>query len=480
VRPAPLEERVRHYLDAERAQIPVPAVMASRILHAVDVSRPAPRRPRLAFLRVAAAIAAVLLVGVGVAWMRTAPSASGSVHGTWSATGSMAVNRGDHTATVLSDGRVLVVGGTQTYNAVASAELYDPKTRTWSSAGSLPMPSWGHTATLLPNGKVLVVGGSRSDGYHLASTSSTELYDPQTNSWYAAASMGTPRSFHTATLLPDGRVLIVGGVEATTDMSGKVLASAEVYDPALNAWSRTAPLSAGRAKHVAVLLSNHQVLVIGGITSAAGYSGASNSTRTAELYDPSTQTWSPAASMRYARILPIGLLLPDGRVLVVGDQGVSEHTAEVFNPTNGRWSSIPTPAVGRAEAVGFQLHDGTVLVAGGLGQTSVQAFDWRHDAWSSVGNLSSIRASATASILPGGQVLVAGGFGRLSIPWASAELYDPLGTSTVGTRSTRTSPAPVATSALLLGIPILLLTFSLWLKRGRPVRHSNAGEIWID
>jgi Kelch motif/Galactose oxidase, central domain len=480
MRPTTIEERVRDYVDAERAQIGVAPVMASRILHAVEVSRPADRPPRLAFMRVAAAVAAVLLLGVGIAWMRTAQSASGPVHGTWSATGSMAVHRGDHTATVLSDGRVLVVGGSQTYFAVASAELYDPKTRTWSSAGSLPMPSWGDTATLLPNGKVLVVGGSPSDGYHLGSTSSAELYDPQTNGWSAAASMRTPRSFHTATLLPDGRVLIVGGVEATSDMLGKVLASAELYDPALDAWSLTAPLSAGRAKHVAVLLSNHQVLVIGGITSAAGYSGASNSTRTAELYDPTTQTWSPAASMQYARILPIGLLLPDGRVLVVGDQGVSEQTAEVFNPTNGRWSSIPTPAVGRAEAVGFQLHDGTVLVAGGLGQTSVQAFDWRHDAWSGASNLSSIRGSATASVLPSGQVLVAGGFGRLSIPWASAELYDPLGTSTVGIRSTRTSPVPVAAPALLLGIPILLLTFALWLRRARMVRKSRAAELWVD
>jgi hypothetical protein len=480
MRPATIEERVRDHVDAERAQIPVPAVMASRILHAVDVSRPAPRRSGLALIRVAAAVVAVLLLGVGVAWMRTAESASGLVHGTWSASGSMAVHRGYHTATVLTDGRVLVVGGSQTYFALATAELYDPRTGTWSSAGSLPTPSWGHTATLLPDGRVLVVGGSTSDGYHLGSTSSAELYDPQTNSWSAAASMGTPRSFHTATLLPDGRVLVVGGVEASNEVSGKVLASAELYNPATNAWSPAPPLSGARAKHDAILLAKGQVLVLGGTPSVRAYSGESNSLRTAELYDPTTQTWSQVASMQYARILPIGLLLPDGRVLVVGDQGVSEQTAEVFDPTNGRWSSTPNPGVGRAEAVGFHLHDGTVLVAGGLGQTSVQAFDWRHDAWSSAGNLSSIRASATATLLPSGEVLVAGGFGRLSTPWASTELYDPLGTSTVGIRSARTAPPPVAGAALLIGVPILLLTLALWIRRARMVRESRVTELWVD
>ena len=180
MRPATIEERVRHYVEAEQARIPVPAALASRILHAVEVSRPSPRRPRLAYMRVAAAVAALLLLGVGIAWMRTAQSASGVVHGTWSTTEGMAVHRGYHTATLLPDGRVLVVGGTQTYFALASAELYDPRTRTWSSAGSLPTPSWGHTATLLQNGTVLVVGGSQADGYHLGSSSSAELYNPRT------------------------------------------------------------------------------------------------------------------------------------------------------------------------------------------------------------------------------------------------------------------------------------------------------------
>jgi hypothetical protein len=474
MRPATIEERVRDYVEAERAQIPVSPQMAFRILRAVEASRPGPQRSPTGVLQVAAAMAFVLLIATGIAWMRTAQSASGAVRGTWSATGSMAVHRGSHTATLLLDGRVLVVGGMQTYRALASVEVYDPRTRTWSSAGSLPIPSWGHTATLLPNGKVLVVGGSQADGYHVGSSSGAELYDPQTNSWSAAASMRTPRSFHTATLLPDGRVLVVGGVETSSDVSGQVLASAELYDPGTDAWAPAPPLSAARAKHDAILLANQHVLVFGG-TQGFGYSKATDALRSAELYDPITQTWSPAASMQYARILPTGLLLPDGRVLVVGDEGSNEQTSEVFYPASGQWSSTANPSVGRADAVAVQLRSGNVLVAGGIGETSVQAFDWHHDAWSSVGNLSSIRASATATVLPDGQVLVSGGFGIKAVPWASAELYDPHGTSLVGARSTRSAPAPIAGAALLLGIPTLLLGVALWIRRGRIAR-----ETWID
>src|SRR5689334_11643462 len=135
MRSATIEERVRKHIEAERVQVPVSPVVASRILHALDAARPSRRRPRLAIAAAAAGIATVLLLGIAVAWLRTAQSPSGLVRGSWSTTGSMAVNRGDHTATLLADGRVLVVGGIQAIRPLASAELYDPSTRAWSSAG---------------------------------------------------------------------------------------------------------------------------------------------------------------------------------------------------------------------------------------------------------------------------------------------------------------------------------------------------------
>jgi hypothetical protein len=452
--------------------------MASRILHAVEVSRPVPRPPRLAFLRVAAAVAGVLVVGAGIAWVRTAQSPAGLAQGTWSPAPAMEFGRGYQTATLLPNGKVLVVAGSQTTRILASAELYDPRTQKWSSAGTLRMPRALHTATLLKSGKVLVVGGSQVVPFYLGSLATAELYDPQTNSWALAASIHSPRSYHTATLLSDGRVLVVGGIEAASDITGTVLASAELYDPITDTWTATAPMHVARAKHAATLLADHRVLVIGGTDS--DYFAFSGYFRTAEIYDPATQSWSPAPSMNYPRINATSTLLPDGRVLVVGDDGVNEGTAEIFDARSNEWLPIPSSGIGRAEHIAVALRNGAVLVAGGLGEGSAQLFDWRRNTWSSAGALSVIRASATATVLDDGQVLVAGGFGSRSIPWSSVELYDPLGTSTVGIRSTRTAPAPVAGTALLLGIPILLLTFALWLRRARMVRESPAGELWVD
>ena len=476
--PATVEERVRDYVEAQRAQVRVPPMVASRILHAVEVSRPAPRPPRLGFLRVAAAVAALLLVGVGIAWMRTAQSPATSLVGAWSPAPAMGFGRGYQTATLLPNGKVLVVAGSQTSRILASAELYDPQTRRWSSAGTLRTARSLHTATLLKSGKVLVVGGSQVSPFYLGSLATAEIYDPQTNSWALAASMHTPRSFHTATLLADGRVLVVGGIQASNDVTGAVLASAELYDPVTDTWTAAAPMPGARAKHAATLLADHRVLVTGG--TGADYYSFSGYFRTAELYDPATDSWSPAASMNYPRLNATSTLLPDGRVLVVGDDGVNEGTAEIFDPRSDRWVQTPDSGVRRAEHVAVALRNGTVLVAGGVGEASAQLFDWRSDTWSSAGALSVIRASATATVLDDGQVLVAGGFGSRSIPWSSVELYDPLGTSTVGIRSTRTSPAPVGGAALPLGIPILLLSFALWLRRARMDRETRAGELWVD
>jgi hypothetical protein len=390
----------------------------------------------------------------------------------------MGFGRGYHTATLLPNGKVLVVAGSQSNHILASAELYDPRTRTWSPAGTLRMARSLQTATLLNSGKVLVVGGSPIQPMYLGSLATAELYDPQTNSWALAASMHTPRSYQTATLLTDGRVLVIGGIEASNDITGRVLATTELYDPVTNTWTAGVPMSVARAKHTATLLADHRVLVLGGTD--ADYYAFSGYFRTAELYDPATQSWSPAASMNYARINATSTLLPDGRVLVVGDDGINEGTAEIFDPGSDRWLPIPDPAVGRAEQVAVRLRDGTVLVAGGVGETSAQVFDWRRNAWSSAGALTTIRASATATVLGDGRVLVAGGFGNRSIPWASAELFDPHGTPAVGVLSSRSMTAPIAGAAIILVVATLALVGALWLRRGRLVRQWRGGEIWID
>jgi hypothetical protein len=261
--------------------------------------------------------------------------------GTWTATGSMTTPRGDHTATLLSDGRVLVAGGTNdlttNLNQGASAELYDPSTGTWAPTGSMDTPLSGHTATLLPNGKVLVVGGGTGSGL----SASAELYDPGTGTWTATGSMATPRWYHTATLLTDGKVLVAGGYGGWTASGGDVhlaSAEAELYDPATGTWSATGSMGTPRALHTATLLSDGRVLVAAGASALVW--GGDTLLASAELYDPGTGTWTATASMVAPREWYTATLLPDGVVLVAGGEGGAsknewQPTAELYDPGSG-------------------------------------------------------------------------------------------------------------------------------------------------
>jgi hypothetical protein len=149
----------------------------------------------------------------------------------WSATGTMAVSRTDHSASLLANGQVLVAGGTTVdFNGVtvASAELYDPATGAWTGTGSMLLGRETHTATVLQNGQVLVAGGDFYDGVNFGFLAESELYDPGLGTWSATASMSTPRLGGKAALLPDGRVLEAGGL---TDFTYVPTALVEVYTP---------------------------------------------------------------------------------------------------------------------------------------------------------------------------------------------------------------------------------------------------------
>jgi uncharacterized protein YjdB len=190
----------------------------------------------------------------------TATASLSVVTNTWTPTGSLSTQRSLHTATLLPNGKVLVAGGqlggfTATPNTT-SAELYDPVAGTWSPTGSLSTARSSHTATLLPNGMVLVAGGG-------AIQDSAELYNPTTGTWSPTGSLSTGVSGHTATLLPNGMVLVAGGTVA-----GPIT---ELYNPATGTWALTGSLSTVRFYHTATLLPNGMVLVAG------GYGGPSNS-----------------------------------------------------------------------------------------------------------------------------------------------------------------------------------------------------------
>ena len=232
--------------------------------------------------------------------MPTSSSASESPRaGSWTVTANMVRGNTGHTATLLPDGTVLVAGGIGPEDRVpgykVTAELYDPRTRTWTATANLITDRVGHTATLLPDGKVLVAGG---DDFGLGAMASAELYDPVRGTWSATGNMLTPRSMHTATLLPDGKVLVTGGYDNTPTgdraHSPEILATAELYDPASGTWSATGNMLMPRRDQSATLLPRWQCA--GG---GRRYQRRRCQRRpwavvlaSAELYDPNTGTWA--------------------------------------------------------------------------------------------------------------------------------------------------------------------------------------------
>jgi N-acetylneuraminic acid mutarotase len=344
----------------------------------------------------------------------------------WHSGGAMVALRESHTATLLQSGLVLVAGGDDPLSgyARASAELYDSSANSWSETGSLLTARGGHTANLLPNGMVLVAGGVNSEVYIEADPTiiaSAELYDP-VGGWSSTASMSTARTGHTATLLSNGQVLVAGG--GISSGSG-ITASAELYDPVANTWSSAGSMATARFGHTATLLPNGMVLVTGGDAPSTVPNGALIVVATAELYDPLTNTWSPAASMANTRTNHTATLLPNGNVLVTGGFGtVAGTTTEVYDPIANAWSAAASMATARANHNAILLLNGTVLVAGGYlinggVQGSAELYDPIANMWSLAGTMAYPQIYCTATLLSNGVVLAAGG----SETSTEAELY---------------------------------------------------------
>ncbi len=331
---------------------------------------------------------------------------------TWAVTGSMTVPRAGATATLLQSGKVLIAGGFNATGVLASAELFDPATGVFTPTGSMTTPRTGQTATLLQNGTVLVAGGGNGS----AVLASAEIYDPVAGTFTATGNMTTPRSVATATLLSDGEVLIAGG---TPGPSGQptATATAELYDPATGAFTATGSMQASSNGAVAVLLTNGQVLVTGGFPGGFGITPLSES----ELYNPATGSFSATGSMNTPRYgLTALTLLPNGQVLVAGGadstlQGSDLASAELYDPTSGTWTATGSMAAAASNRMPVALSDGEVLVAGGnlVGNPSVlsgaELYDPATGAFAATGSMDVARFQAAFTLLPNGEVLVAGG-----------------------------------------------------------------------
>ncbi|MFN2503927.1 MAG: Kelch repeat-containing protein [Acidimicrobiales bacterium] len=271
-------------------------------------------------------------------------------------------------ATLLVDGRVLVAGGNHQlgpcpqHNCIDNkAAVYNPDTNTFSPAPPMNFQRSRHTATRLTDGRVLVAGGARDD---FTSHVSAEVYVPATNSWVPTGPMLQGRASHTATLLPNGTVLVAGG--DGNDVQG--VATTELYDPGAGTWSSGPSMSAARSWATATTLgSGGRILVTGGEGDAFG-----NALASAELYDPAVNAWSAATSMAVSRVRHTATLLLDGTVLVTGgtvggnSSVESLNSTERYRPSSNSWTSGPRMAVARQQHTASLLGSGDVLVAGGV------------------------------------------------------------------------------------------------------------------
>ena len=288
----------------------------------------------------------------------------------WSPTGIMVTPRGNHSSELLSDGRVIAVAGKSSQVRMAgSAEVYDPSSNSWNWLAGDGTTRDRFGSVLLPDGKILISGGyashRKSYGTKL-DTSVVEVFDVTSTKFSEVSPMTHAKRDHTSLLLSDGRVIVMGGlVDDTVDGPKRdTLASTEIYDPESDSWSLGAVMAQGRGLHTATTLLDGKILVIGGVNTAR------QTINSAELYDPTTDSWAPAASMSQTRDGHTGTLLSDGRVLVVGGNGTSGGlsltSAEIYDPSSNSWSSAGNMLEGRSHHTAIQLNDGKVLIAGGL------------------------------------------------------------------------------------------------------------------
>lgn len=370
------------------------------------------------------AVAAILTIAL----FHTVARAEGS----WQTVGSTKDVRESAGLVVLQDGRVLVAGGHpqvrnpdgSRWRPISTAELYDPATRSWQPTGSLIEARGGiGTLTLLRNGKVLLAGEHDT-------RTGAELYDPVTGKWTRTGSLLVGRGVHSTTPLQDGRVLVAGGIDYEQSKT-PIFASAELYDPASGKWTATGPMLGKRFKHSAIRLKDGKVLVAGGTDTEPSEDPPLAS---AELYDPATEAWKQTGALNQARETAAAVLLRDGRVLIaggsVGKFGSYRSLAsmEIYDPSTGKWSLGAPMSRDRTQFPLVLLPDGRALAAGGVTRPSGSAlrdaeiFDPASGAWSNAEPLAAGRWNHRAALLPNGEVLVVGGCNRLT-ELSSAEVF---------------------------------------------------------
>lgn len=326
----------------------------------------------------------------------------------------------------LADGKVLMAGGVDWVGSPpvrADTQVYDPQADTWTDALPMNTVRARALAALLPEGKVLVAGGETNGvgdvNGSTFETTSAELRDPVTGTWTSTGAMQLARSQSAWGFLADGRILVAGGASVSSSGVYSITASTEVYDPVQGIWSLTDALGKARDSHTATTLSDGRLLVAGGFTRWATDLEHTIITRSAEVYDPASNTWSSTGAMSQARAMHAATLLADGRILVAGGftvdaagNMVAVASAELYSPATGRWTTTGRMVHPRFDAAMARLASGEVLVAGGhdgVGALdAAEIFDPARGRWQATARLAQARRRPACVVLADGRVWVAG------------------------------------------------------------------------
>lgn len=328
-------------------------------------------------------------------------------YGGWITTDSMKVSRGSFATVVLPDSNILASGGEKD-SILNSAEIYNGNNGKWHLTDPMKSNRINHHLVLLKNGKALAIGGLKNR--------SCELFDPITQTWEFTDSLNFNRNYGmTCTVLENGSVLITGGSDYNPDGSQIILNTCEIFDPEYSKWEIVASMNHGRRMHQAVLLNNHNVLVIGG-------SGAS---KQCEIYNVFRNEWVTTGSLNIGRADFSATKIPDGKVLVFGG---TDNSCEIYDPNTNHWTMAGSMANSRSNHHSILLDNGLILIFGGLNITW-EMYDSETLKSIHIADFPVKKMYQNANVLPDGRIMSIGGFSwkgdllMFDVPWC--EIYDP-------------------------------------------------------